>query len=64
MAHTWLEQLGQLLAKEFGAKKGKILFDKYQPTFHASYIEDSTPIRALNDIKLIEKLTADKIVKG
>lgn len=60
MTRPWLEQLGKLLEKEFGAKKGKILFDKYHQTFHASYIEESTPSRAVSDIKLIENLTTDK----
>ncbi|MBV8803183.1 MAG: NAD-glutamate dehydrogenase, partial [Gammaproteobacteria bacterium] len=60
MTNTWLEQLRKLLTTEFGTKKGKALFDKYQQTFHASYMEESTPARALNDIQLIEKLTTDK----
>jgi glutamate dehydrogenase len=60
MERTWLAQLGKLLSNEFGNKKGAALLSKYQQAFHASYIEECRVIRALNDIKLIEKLTTDK----
>src|SRR5690348_14073170 len=60
MTQDWLKELEQLLKTEFGIKKGKNLFAEYKQAFHASYIEEYTPLRALNDIKLIEKLTADK----
>src|SRR6185437_13271243 len=54
------EKLQEALIKHFGAKLGKIYYDKYQNAFHVSYYEETSIEKIIFDIEQLEKLSADK----
>lgn len=61
MSPAWIEQLQIALIKQYGEKKGKVLFAKYQPALSISYQDDCSISMALADIVQIEQLSPEKL---
>ncbi len=61
MSFTWIEQLRTALLQQFGDKRGKLLYAKYQTAFSVSYQDDCPVARAIADILQIEQASAEKI---
>lgn len=63
MANSWKEQLQLKLVKAVGAKKGKLLAQKYENAFPHSYTDEYSVETAAHDIQQIEQLSADHIFR-
>lgn len=57
MAQVWIDSLQAKLIQKFGAKKGKLLSEKYSQAFSSSYQDDYSVNIAVNDIEHIERLS-------
>lgn len=57
MAQSWKEQLRKELTKQFGAKKGQALDQKYGQGFPPGYNDIYTPAATIADIKEMEQLS-------
>lgn len=61
--NTWQTELQKKLTKEFGAKKGTSLANKYLKTFHYNYSEQTSVDVAVKDIEQLEKLSIDSPIE-
>lgn len=59
VARSWLDELKMHLINTFGEAQGLRYFNRYTKAFPASYTEYYLPTTAIDDIKKIEKLSAD-----
>jgi glutamate dehydrogenase len=59
MESAWYAALEKKLIKQFGAKKGAALVNKYKNAFHPNYCETNTVEIVTNDIEHLEKLSSE-----
>src|SRR5438093_3702145 len=56
IVRTWVDELGEALARTHDPVKARALFERYRDAFSEGYRENYSPATALGDIRVIEAL--------
>jgi glutamate dehydrogenase len=60
IVRTWVDELGEELARNYDAPRARALFKRYRDAFSEGYRENYSPITALADIRVIEGLSPSR----
>jgi glutamate dehydrogenase len=60
IVRTWVDELGEELARNYDAPRARALFKRYRDAFSEGYRENYSPTTALADIRVIEGLSAGR----
>jgi glutamate dehydrogenase len=60
IVRTWVDELGEELARNYDPLKARALFKRYRDAFSEGYRENYSPITALGDIRIIEGLSPSR----
>ncbi len=60
IVRTWTDALGEALAQAHEPARARALFDRYREAFSQGYREAYQPADAVNDIRMIERLSAER----
>src|SRR6476660_3564144 len=60
IVRTWVDELGEELARNYDALRGRALFKRYREAFSQGYRENYSPVTAAGDIRVIEGLTPSR----
>ncbi|HEY6602019.1 MAG TPA: NAD-glutamate dehydrogenase [Xanthobacteraceae bacterium] len=60
IVRTWVDELGEELARNYDAPRGRALFKRYRDAFSEGYRESYSPTTALADIRVIEGLSPSR----
>src|SRR5262249_1513871 len=60
IVRTWVDELGEALARTYDPVKARALFARYRDAFSEGYREDYSPATALGDIRIIEGLSPSR----
>ena len=60
IVRTWVDELGEELARNYDAVRARVLFKRYRDAFSEGYRENYSPSTALADIRVIEGLSPSR----
>src|SRR5512132_786292 len=60
IVRTWVDELGEELARNYDAVRARALFKRYRDAFSEGYRENYSPTTALADIRVIEGLSPSR----
>ena len=60
IVRTWIDALGEELARSYDAARARALLAQYRDAFDQGYRESYSPATALEDVRLIETLTPNR----
>jgi glutamate dehydrogenase len=60
IVRTWVDELGEELARNYDAPRARTLFKRYRDAFSEGYRENYPPTTALADIRIIEGLSPSR----
>jgi glutamate dehydrogenase len=60
IVRTWVDELGDELARVYDAVRARILFRRYCDAFSEGYQENYSPVTAVGDIRIIEGLSPSR----
>src|SRR5215471_4998437 len=60
MGRTWVDELGDELARVYDAARARVLFKRYRDAFSEGYQENYSPVTAVGDIRIIEGLSPSR----
>jgi glutamate dehydrogenase len=60
IVRTWVDELGEELARNYDALRARALFKRYRDAFSEGYRENYSPTTALADIRVIEGLSPSR----
>jgi glutamate dehydrogenase len=60
IVRTWVDELGEELARNYDAPRARALFKRYRDAFSEGYRESYSPTTALADIRVIEGLSPSR----
>ncbi len=60
IVRTWVDELGDELARVYDAARARVLFRRYRDAFSEGYQEDYSPVTAGGDIRIIEGLSPSR----
>src|SRR5262245_18965980 len=60
IVRTWVDELGEELARNYDALRARELFKRYRDAFSQGYREDYSPKTAVGDIRVIEGLSPSR----
>src|SRR5262252_239962 len=60
IVRTWVDELGDELARVYDAARGRVLLKRYRDAFSEGYQENYSPVTALGDIRIIEGLSPSR----
>src|SRR6266540_1999970 len=60
IVRTWVDELGEELARNYDAVRARVLFKRYHDAFSEGYRENYSPSTALADIRVIEGLSPSR----
>src|SRR5499433_2976863 len=60
IVRTWVDELGDELARVYDAARGRALLKRYRDAFSEGYQENYSPVTALGDIRIIEGLSPSR----
>ncbi|TMK12061.1 MAG: NAD-glutamate dehydrogenase, partial [Alphaproteobacteria bacterium] len=60
IVRTWVDELGDELARVYDAARARILFRRYRDAFSEGYQENYSPVTAVGDIRIIEGLSPSR----
>jgi len=60
IVRTWVDELGEELARNYDALRGRALFKRYRDAFSQGYRESYSPVTAVADIRVIEGLSPSR----
>ena len=64
MVVTWRDRLRTVLGEEFGLEEGRRLYTAYNDVFPAGYQDDTSPLDACSDIRVLEKMRAQGLTRS
>jgi glutamate dehydrogenase len=60
IVRTWVDELGEELARNYDALRARALFKRYRDAFSQGYRENYSPLTAVGDIRVIEGLSPSR----
>src|SRR5215472_792061 len=60
IVRTWVDELGDELARVYDAARARALFKRYRDAFSEGYQENYSPVTAVGDIRIIEGLSPSR----
>jgi glutamate dehydrogenase len=60
IVRTWVDELGDELARVYDAARARVLFKRYRDAFSEGYQENYSPVIAVGDIRIIEGLSPSR----
>src|ERR1700741_1450666 len=60
IVRTWVDELGEELARNYDALRGRALFKRYREAFSQGYRENYSPVTAVGDIRVMEGLSPSR----
>src|SRR5215467_13323816 len=60
IVRTWVDELGDELARAYDAARARALFKRYRDAFSDGYQENYSPVTAVGDIRIIEGLSPSR----
>src|SRR5438876_543876 len=60
IVRTWVDELGEALARAHDPVRARVLFERYRDAFSEGYRENYSPATALGDIRVIEGLSPSR----
>jgi glutamate dehydrogenase len=60
IVRTWVDELGEELARNYDALRARALFKRYRDAFSQGYRENYSPLTAVDDIRVIEGLSPSR----
>jgi glutamate dehydrogenase len=60
IVRTWVDGLGDELARVYDAARARVLFRRYRDAFSEGYQENYSPVTAVGDVRIIEGLSPSR----
>ncbi|HET7022058.1 MAG TPA: NAD-glutamate dehydrogenase, partial [Xanthobacteraceae bacterium] len=60
IVRTWVDELGEELARNYDALRARALFKRYREAFSQGYRENYSPVTAVGDIRVMEGLSPSR----
>src|SRR5499425_1434973 len=60
IVRTWVDELGDELARVYDAARARVLFKRYRDAFSEGYQENYSPVTAVGDIRIIQGLSPSR----
>jgi glutamate dehydrogenase len=60
IVRTWVDELGDELARVYDAARARVLFRRYRDAFSEGYQENYSPVTAVGDVRIIEGLSPSR----